>query len=374
MIKRILMIAMLSVCVCAQADTNDLVNEVKSSVKSSWRKIAKYSDKTVELINELKTLPDKSYWFWVTDRRDQNKKIRKQLRKVREILLSTNAQEIMEDIDDIDSDIADLNEDIREVKENRQLDPDKRAKYDEKLDKLMAKKTDLEARRRERAKVVCAELRSLGLNVGGEAAENCLFTINFGDLIDGVVVAKNVSCVVENLRELMATGDVDAARRYFGMYLVMVDVQIDCFESYIDKSQHGEWRGRIGRIICDASLARQKAYMAAEEDGYSEEQKKIFLNNAKINESTMSAADAYLRVLDAHEKIINDKLTAARRIREVVANSLETVNLAGDFLRLAKSNQDAFDSLLQLDLPPIEMFNDAAVQQEFLAITKKLKE
>ena len=88
----------------------------------------------------------------------------------------------------------------------------------------------------------------------------------------------------------------------------------------------------------------------------------------------MRAAEAYLRVLDSYETVISGKLDAARRVRQVVASSYETVNLAGDFLALAKSNQEAFDSLLNLELPPIEMFNDAAVQQEFQAITKKLKE
>ena len=48
-------------------------------------------------------------------------------------------------------------------------------------------------------------------------------------------------------------------------------------------------------------------------------------------------------------------------------------NLAGDFIQFAKSSQDLFDSLQQLDLPPIELFNDAAIQQEFQEITKKLK-
>ena len=47
---------------------------------------------------------------------------------------------------------------------------------------------------------------------------------------------------------------------------------------------------------------------------------------------------------------------------------------AGDFIQFAKSSQDLFNSLEQLTLPPIELFNDAAIQQEFIEITKKLKE
>ena len=40
---------------------------------------------------------------------------------------------------------------------------------------------------------------------------------------------------------------------------------------------------------------------------------------------------------------------------------------------LPNTSQYLFNSLQQLDLPPIELFNDAAIQQEFQEITKKLK-
>ena len=203
--------------------------------------------------------------------------------------------------------------------------------------------------------------------------QSCLTLRLRGDLIDGVVVAKNIAMVVENLRGLMATGDVVAAKKYFGMYLVMVDVQIACFEEYLDKSRNGEWRAGINRIREDAASAREMALANAKDSGFTPDQQSVFAHNATVNASTISAADAYLGVLDAHEAVINDKLLAAQRVRQVAASSFETVNLAGDFLRLTKANQDAFDSLLKLDLPPIEMFNDAAIQQEFQAITKKLK-
>ena len=40
---------------------------------------------------------------------------------------------------------------------------------------------------------------------------------------------------------------------------------------------------------------------------------------------------------------------------------------------LLNTSQYLFNSLQQFDLPPIELFNDAAIQQEFQEITKKLK-
>ena len=94
---------------------------------------------------------------------------------------------------------------------------------------------------------------------------------------------------------------------------------------------------------------------------------------SRQNEATLKAIDAYLEVLDAHEAVIAEKLATAQKVREVIEISYETLNLAGDFIQFAKTSQDLFNSLQQLDLPPIELFNDAAIQHEFLEITKKLK-
>ena len=362
----------------ACADTCRILDDVKASVKSGWKKLERYSDKIAALREERKSLPDSSSWtkLWCdTNKSDQDAKIRRQLERVRELLLSTNAQKILEEVDDIDEDIAAIEEDIREAQKDRQLaeEGDKDG-YTRKLDELAGKKVALQKRRREEAAKVCAELKALGLNVGGKAAEECLFTANLGDIIDGVIVSKNVAVVVENLRELMMVGDVAASRRYYGMYLVLVDVQIVCFEDYLEKSRGGIWRGRLNRMREDAIALSERAKAVIASQNYLPGQDASLLQSSRQNEATLKAIDAYLKVLDSHEAVIDEKLATARKVREVIAISYETLNLAGDFIQFAKSSQNLFNSLEQLTLPPIELFNDAAIQQEFNEITKKLKE
>ncbi|MBQ6329446.1 MAG: hypothetical protein IJI35_10565 [Kiritimatiellae bacterium] len=361
----------------ACADTCKIVDDVKASVKSGWKKLEKYSDKIAELREERKSLPATSSWtkLWCdTNKSDQDAKIRKQLGRVRELLLSTSAQKILEDVDDIDEDIASIEEKIREAQKDRQLavEGDKDG-YTKKLDELAGKKAALQTRRREAAATVCAELKALGLNVGGKAAEECLFTANLGDIIDGVIVSKNVAVVVENLRELMLVGDVTASRRYYGMYLVLVDVQIACFEDYLAKSRGGTWRGKLERMREDAIALRDRAQEVLASSNYLPGQDAHLAQSTRQNEATLKAIDAYLKVLDSHEAVIAEKLATAQKVREVIAISYETLNLAGDFIQFAKTSQDLFNSLEQLTLPPIELFNDAAIQQEFVEITKKLK-
>ena len=93
-----------------------------------------------------------------------------------------------------------------------------------------------------------------------------------------------------------------------------------------------------------------------------------------MNEATLRAVETYVRILDSHEAIIQAKAEDADRMLRVAENSFKTVSLADDFLSLVKSNQDSFDALLQLQLPPIEIFDDTSLQAEFAALTKKLKE
>ena len=357
----------------ASADASKILDDVKSSVRSGWKSLAKCSDGIAELREERKTLPD-SRWWW-TDKSDKDKEIRKQLRRVRELLLSTTAQKILKAVDDLDEDIAEIDEDIRNIQAERQLaDDEDKKKYTAKLDKLAGKKAALQERRREEAAKVYAELRALGLTVSGKAAEECLFTANLGDIIDGVIVSKNVAAVVENLRELMLVGDVKASRRYYGMYLVLIDVQIVCFEDYLEKSRSGVWRRKLEQIRKDAADLRERALGVKQSGNYLPGQDAHLAQSIRQNEATLKAVDAYLKILDSHEAVIAEKLSTALKGREVIAISFETLNLASDFIQFAKLNMELFKSLEQLTLPPIELFNDAAIQQEFTEITKKLKE
>ena len=379
--KRIILLACIALALAsahpACADANKVLDEVKSSVKSGWKNLERYSEKIGELREERKLLPEKSSWkmLWLdTNKSDQDAKIREQLKRVRELLLSTNARKILENVDKLDEEIREIEEEIREVQRDRLFaDEEKKDDYSKKLEKLANRKTALQGVRREEAAKVCAELKELGLNVSGQAAEACLFTANFGDIIDGVIVSKNVAAVVENLRELMMVGDVTASRRYYGMYLVLVDVQIACFEDYLRKSRNGPWREKLNGMRVEALELYSRAQGVIAAESYLPGQEAHLAQASRQNEATLKAIDAYLQVLDAHEAIIDEKLSTARKVREVIAISYETLSLAGDFIQFAKSSQDFFNSLEQLTLPPIELFNDAAIQQEFLEITKKLK-
>ena len=179
--------------------------------------------------------------------------------------------------------------------------------------------------------------------------------------------------MVEHLGRLLNSEDLATAKRYFGMYLVMIDVQAEGFRQYLEKSEDGVWRKGINEILSAAEAAVKSDTANAAQGRFTDREREIFRKNAEMNKKTIEAATAYLDLLKQYEGIIRTKLREAERVREVALSSWNTVSLASDLKEIVKTNHDAFEALLSLELPPLLLFDDSALQAEFDAITRKLR-
>ena len=354
----------------AAVSDSQIVSRLKDSVRSNWGRLSAFCGRTAELKAEMEHLPESA---WISsDKKSQRELINEKIKKIRSLLLSTNAQEIMKGIDKLDERIADIDKDIHKENTKGVFCPDRGEKTASALSKLREKRRNLVCQREDAVRIVLKEVEALGLRLSGGAAEQCLFVVDARDLIDAVVVAKSIGIVVDNLRSLMATGDVAAAKRYFGMYVTLVEVQKSCFDMYLGKSRIGEWREKLVQIKTEASDVRRKALASSQDMSFSEQQRAAFKRNAEVNEATLNAIVAYEKILDQHVAVIQAKADDAAKTLLVAENSYKTVSLADDFRSLIKSTQDSFEALLQLQLPPTEIFNDTALQAEFTALTKRL--
>ena len=357
----------------ASGKASVILDEFRDNIRSNWKKLSNRCADLIGLHDEMPNLPKKA---WIKkDQRDQQERIREQLRRIRSLLLSTDAQRILADVEAADAKIAKVKVEIGETWDEVFRNPDKEAKLNAKIAKLEAKRDALELRRAEAARGVIAELDAIGLRLSGDAAEKCIFTVNVGDLIDAAIVAKHVGLVVESLGERMKVqgADVVSARRYYGMYVAMLEVQQSCFNEYLSKSRNGPWRRRLESIFNEATNQRNAALRFAADTSFDLSQREAFQKNAQLFELTQEAVEAYKNILDRHEAVIASKAQDAARMLTVARSSLATVTLAGDFLSLVQTAEDSFDALLQLELPPLELFDDAALQAEIAALTDKLK-
>ena len=320
-------------------------------------------------------LPE-SAWFQ-KDQKDQLGCIRQQLERIRPLLFSADARKMLASVELIDAKIADVDNDIREAKEDKFLHPGKGSedKYNARIAKFEARRRALEEQRAKAVRKILAELEAIGLHLSGETVDKCIFTVNVGDLVDAAVVARHVGLVVEALGGQMKSqgGDVVAARRYYEMYAAMLEVQKTCFDEYVAKSRNGPWRAKLAAIREEAEKQRAAAVRSSVDGSFSARQQAVFLKNAEVFETTLRAAAAYEAILDQHESVISDKADEVGKMLAVARNSLATVTLAGDFLALVQNAADSFDALVCLDIPPMELFDDAALQTEFAALNEKMK-
>lgn len=296
------------------------------------------------------------------------------LGELRKLLLPVDSRAILSAVEKLDRDIASEKKGLASAREGLLFHPDAAEKWEKRIRAREEKLAALEGARAEAAGKVLTDLDAIGIHLEGETAERCLFTVNTGDLVDNSIVAKNVSILVENLKRLMAeTGDAESAKRYFGTYLVMIDVQAECYRRYIAKSESGVWRKGVEGIRRDADGARARNALEAGKAGYAEAEREGFRRNVALNERTIAAANAYLEVLRQHEEIVKGKLAEAERLHTLALNSYETVSIASGLLDQVNANQTAFDAMLELTLPSIAAFDDAGMQEEFDAITRKLQ-
>ena len=345
--------------------SGNIVADIQANVAKRWEKIVTECGGVVEGYQKLAKPGSRP--------KAPDKGMRKQFDRVRELLLPVDSRDLLAAVDDLDKRIAETQKDIVSAEGDRVRHPDEAERYDARINDIKDKKAKLEAERANQAAKVMDNLRNIGLNMPGSAAERCIFPVNVETLIDNAVVAKDIAVVVENLGRFLNSEDLTTAKRYFGMYLVMIDVQAEGFRQYLEKSEDGEWRNGINEILRGAEAAVKSDTANAAQTRFTDHEREIFRKNAAMNKKTIEAANAYLGLLKQHEEIIRVKLREAERIREVAQSSWNTVSLASDLKEIVKTSHEAFEALLSLELPPLVLFDDSALQAEFDAITRKLR-
>lgn len=297
--------------------------------------------------------------------------IAKYIRKLRRDLLPVDSRALLGDVNKLDSKIEKCRKTLSELREKRLLSPERAETLDAKISKEEARLADLESDRAAAIARARDNLKAIGL----ELPEGSVFlTVDLGDIVDNAIVAKDIGVVVENLKSLMDAekGDAAAAKRYYGAYIVMLDVQSECFRQYLGKAKTGIWRDGVETIARDAEAAMKKNEAKAAAPDATEFEKKAFQQSAGTNERTFKAAKAYVAILERHAEIVQEKLAAAERMHGVALSFWESADIASAFGERITSDLAEFEALLELKLPEIAFFDDVAIQAEFDAITQKL--
>ncbi len=368
--RALCLVGLLTLVAAVRAEIpSERLESCRAYVADKWGKLCKVAGKASDLRDELPSLPA-SAWF-SRDRKDQAEDIADLLDEARDLLLSASAKDILKQIHRLDGKIRDLGADLAEANRERVLNPGKREKYTKQIEDLTARR---DALRREQAvlkRKVLDELRSWGLDVPEASMEPFFAAVTCDTIIENAIVAANVVAVVKSLEEMMQ-GDLDNARRYYGMYVVMLDLQLRCCERFIRECE-GVWIARvddvIGKVRSDRAFAERKTKATAV---YSEAERQAFAHNVELNDVTLRAATAYRACLLRQRDAVAAKAARIGRTRDVAMNTYETISNAVNLRDVLRANAHAFEAVMRLDFPPLVSFGDEALAAEFRGITDRI--
>ena len=358
----------------ARSFSGDLAGRIRENVSVNWDAIHARTEKIVAAWDKAAAVdrqivaPGKVS----LGKDDTARDIQFHLKSLRHDLLPVNARSFLAGIDSLDRRIASSRKTLETLRERRQLHPEKAKSLDARIARAEANLAALEAGRAEAIAKARADLKAIGLDL----PENSPFlSVDLGDLVDNAIVARNIGLVVENLPALMAAAKAnpEAARRYYGSYVVMLDMCASCYRQYLEKGDTGIWRDGIARIADNAESARKAAEAKAAEPGRSDAEREAFLHAAATNDRTRKAANAYLATLRNHEEAVRAKLALAERMHEAALSLRQSATLASALGENIASNTADFNSLLELKLPELAMSGDEALSEDFDAITRELQ-
>jgi len=214
------------------------------------------------------------------------------------------------------------------------------------------------------------QLGKIGLKLDKDQIDILLESITGDEFIRVSIIfdnAKNFALELEELTEKSGE-DLDAAKRYYGVYLMLLKSVNRLQNKFIEKVDD-EYYPKLEAFAEKAqqNIAEAEKAIAAGGD------QDILENNIASNQVTYDAVMLYKSGL-AHQKhqMMTANLQCKRNILTAV-NTYRTASLSKDVASLLATSRRAFDSITNLTVPDLKPFENLKVKEAFVEITKDLR-
>lgn len=341
-----------------------------------WEGITPRLDRLLELDERHRELPE-SAWFG-EDRPANREKIDRLLDEAMEILGISSAARLRSRMVEIDQQIASAQQRIDHYKNERVSAPiaspwrttvaDYEAKIraeEEQIERLSTEAEKIRSELRDR-------LAQIGLHLSREQLEVLLTSVVGDDIIHSAVAFENVKTITNQLMTLMQESDEapDIARRYYGMYTVLLQILIHTQQRFIEDIDESYLPG-IDAILARAQEVEgeSRRLLAQEADTRRAEHLR---SNLRAQALTRQTARLYRQHLVAQRNKVQETRRKLEQEYRVASNTYETVKLSSELMQLLRAGQEAFDTLMRLQLPAMVVFENVQMREEFLKLTRTL--
>jgi len=349
-----------------------IIEENTEHLKNIWPDVLDNLDNALSLNTQIDKAPA-SKWFGA-DKSSLSKKQFKVFDEIEALLNSPAISKNREHIERLKDEIHQQQKKIAKLKEKRVIaTADEKQKLDKKIqksrDKISAyshnidlEKTNLRAR-----------LQEMGLQLSNDQIGVLLSRVDSDDIIKMSVVYDVLADITRQLMELTKefNEDINQARKYYGMHVVLLKFVINMQQSYIHKLEN-VYLPKIERIKNETLQVNQesKALLKTEKKSA---QRRVLRNNVMAQQLTLKVSRLYAQQLQKQKNKVQSALNQAKKDYLVAKNTFDTVKLSAELIRLMKSNQASFNALMNIQIPEIVPFKNIEMQKKFEELSVLLK-
>ncbi|MGB0598326.1 MAG: hypothetical protein ACPGLY_16690 [Rubripirellula sp.] len=343
-------------------------------------------DSARELVDQHANLPDSSRIPFTVDKQSNTAAINQLLDQAIDVLEISEVSDYRQRIRDAQSAIATSHAEIADYQRQRvsaswaknqsqieQYNPFESSK--ETLDQLIAdERAEIEQQEELLVKLkqsFAKELSKIGVQVDEQGAESLLSSVSGDDIVSMAVVFDNVKHMTTQLQELTdESGEaLDVAKRYYGMYVVMVHVMDRIQKSFI-RDINEKHIPKLDEFAAQAKMNIEQAQKLIDIDGGDID---ILKSNIASNELTQNTAKLYVTYLERNAELIAIENARAQKNLATAINTYDTVKLSSEVAAHMNSGRRDLETLMNLEIPALREFDNQAIRKEFQRMTTELR-
>ena len=349
-----------------------ILEEKTAHLKEIWPDVLEKLDDALLLNTKIDNAPD-SAWFSA----DKNSLSEDQIDvfSVIEALFESPAITVnRQNIDKLNEKIKTERREIAALREKRVVAiGDEKADLEADLKKSLSKISAYEDNIDFQKDNLKARLQEMGLLLSNKQIDVLLSRVDSDDIIKMSLVYDVLADITKQLMELTQefNEDINQARKYYGMHVVLLKMVITMQQSYINKLET-IYLPKINKISQETIRVNQesKRLLRSEKNAI---QKRVLKSNIKAQQLTLKVAKLYAQQLNNQKQKVEDALKLAKQDYLVAKNTFDTVKLSAELIRLMKTNQASFNALMNIQIPEIVPFKNLEMQKKFEELSILLK-
>lgn len=354
-----------------QGDTR--AEQAAERLRDMWAKALPKLEQAIGVKDRMRSAPDKR--FIGTDKRSLKRDFDEILDGLSVILGGTGLSEYHRQIEGLKSQIDTARREILTCREKRPAAPEKhlvyrtKKDYDERIEKLEKDVTTYEKQIVAIRDDVKQRLTELGIDLPEDQVEVLLSRVDSNNIAQMCEATNSVKLITSRLMAIMRESgeDIECARRYYGMHVVLVECIMHVHRKYIDEID-GRYVPKIQNLMDEAEgvrktsareLAREKAPV----------RRKVYEGNMRAQDLTLKTARLYQSVLKGQRGKLETAMQKLDRDLALAQNTYDTVRVSAELLSIVKASENTFKALMDLQAPALVPFENVEMQRKFEEIS-----